>query len=463
MQPLLRAARYLCKVPNCMLNSHAKIVTAFILEAERACWRSPDNNRGLTRKSHTFLPKIFRKMSTQSSKERPENLQFPFLDDDTTISTVKESKTLFIIRGLPGSGKSTLAQAIQDQYKDACKVISADTYKITPAVRSSIPEDYSKLDEDLVDYCKRDISVVIVDDTHHERERLDQLFDIADKYQYKVLFVEPKTPWKMDCLQLKDKNQWKLSVEDLKKMKPSLEKDFLPLYYGWFLSKKSSENLRKTGQAFLDELGSLKVFKKESKYFLPAEDPKVKLDLTSYFAKRPPSVLHCTTKFTDFGKAMGADEYAQQEVVKASYGKAFTLTISALFLTTKTAGARVELSEQELLLWPGDVDKILPIDNLPKGSRAHITLGCASGIEPVQTGLDLLEFVKLEKAGTKGDEIEEIGGGKLLYFGNGMWMLLLSKKIEVKAIFSGYYGKGKLVPTQGSNKRGSAFNPCTII
>lgn len=47
---------------------------------------------------------------------------------------------------------------------------------------------------------------------------------------------------------------------------------------------------------------------------LPAEDPKVKLDLTSYFAKRPPGVLHCTTKFTDFGKAMGADEYAQQEV-----------------------------------------------------------------------------------------------------------------------------------------------------
>ncbi|CAM2108780.1 unnamed protein product [Caretta caretta] len=394
-------------------------------------------NRGFTRKSHTFLPKIFRKMSTQSSKERPENLQFPFFDDDTTISTVKESKTLFIIRGLPGSGKSTLAQAIQDQYKDACKIVSADTYKFIPAIRSSIPEDYSKLDEDLVDYCKRDISVVVVDDTHHERERLDQLFDIADRYQYKVLFVEPKTPWKMDCLQLKDKNQWKL--------------------------KKSSENLRKTGQAFLDELGSLKVFKKESKYFLPAEDPKVKLDLTSYFAKRPPGVLHCTTKFTDFGKAMGADEYAQQEVVKASYGKAFTLTISALFLTTKTAGARVELSEQELLLWPGDVDKVLPTDNLPKGSRAHVTLGCASGIEPVQTGIDLLEFVKLEKAGNKGDEIEEVGGGKLQYFGNGMWMLLLSKKIEVKAIFSGYYGKGKLVPTQGSNKRGSAFNPCTII
>uniref|UniRef100_A0A8D0H8W3 2',3'-cyclic-nucleotide 3'-phosphodiesterase n=2 Tax=Sphenodon punctatus TaxID=8508 RepID=A0A8D0H8W3_SPHPU len=422
-------------------------------------------NRGFTRKSHhTFLPKIFRKMSSQSSKDRPESLQFPFFNEEETISTVKESKTFFILRGLPGSGKSTLAQAIQDKYKDVCKVISVDHYKITPAIRSTIPEDYTKVDEDLVDYCKRDIAVIVVDDTHHEKERLDQLFDIADKYRYKVIFVEPKTPWKQDCVQLKEKNQWKLSVEDLKKLKPSLEKDFLPVYFGWFLSKRSSENLRKTGQAFLDELASIKVFKKEAKYFAPViEDPKAKIDLTSYFVKRPPGVLHCTTKFTDFGKATGAEEYAQQEAVKSSYGRSFILTISALFITPKTAGARVELSDQQLQLWPGDVDKFQPTDNLAKGSRAHITLGCANGIEPVQTGLDLLEFFRLEKAGNKGEEAGEIGGGKLLSFGNGMWMLLLSKKIEVRAIFSGYYGKGKLVPTQSGDKRGSTFSSCIII
>lgn len=149
--------------------------------------------------------------------------------------------------------------------------------------------------------------------------------------------------------------------------------------------------------------------------------------------------------------------------MKSSYGRAFFLTISALFITPRTAGARVELSEQQMLLWPGDVDVLPPTGNLPKGSRAHITLGCASGIEAVQTGLDVLEFVKLEKAGNKGEEVGEIGGGKLLAFGNGLWMLLLSKKIEVRAIFAGYYGKGKLVPTQGGSKRGSPFNACAII
>ncbi|XP_033026228.1 2',3'-cyclic-nucleotide 3'-phosphodiesterase [Lacerta agilis] len=420
-------------------------------------------NKGFGRKSHTFLPKIFRKMSSQP-KERPESLQFPFLDDNDTIATIRESKTLFVLRGLPGSGKSTLAQAIHDKYKDACKVISADGYKIQPAVRSAIPDDYSKVDEDLGDYCKRDISVLVVDDTHHERERLDQIFDIADTYRYQVIIVEPKTTWKMDCLQLKDKNQWKLSADELKKLKPSLEKDFLPLYYGWFLSKRSSENLRKTGQAFLDELASIKVFRKEAKQFgQPSEDPKAKVDLTGYFVKRPPGVLHCTTKFTDYGKAPGSDDYAQQEAVKSSYGKAFFLTISALFITPRTAGARVELSDQQMLLWPGDVDVLQPAVSLPKGSRAHITLGCASGVEAVQTGIDLLEFVKLEKAGNKGEEIGEIGGGRLLSYGNGLWMLQLSKKIEVRCVFSGYYGKGKLVPTQSGSKRGSPFNACIII
>ncbi|XP_025900341.1 2',3'-cyclic-nucleotide 3'-phosphodiesterase [Nothoprocta perdicaria] len=403
-------------------------------------------------------------MSTQSAKERPEGLQFPFLDDDDTVATVKESKTFFILRGLPGSGKSTLAQAIQDRYKDACKVISVDAYKIVPAIRSAIPDEYAKVDDELVEYCKRDVGVIVLDDTHHERERLDQLFEIADKYRYKVIFAEPKTQWRTDCLQLKEKNQWKLSVEELKKMKPSLEKEFLPMYFGWFLSKRSSEILRKTGQAFLDELGSLKNFKKESKYFAPAiEDPKIKIDLTSYFVKRPPGVLHCTTKYTDFGKAAGAEEYAQQEAVKAAYGRGFTLSISALFVTPKTVGARVELSEQQLPLWPADADKVTPADNLPKGSRAHVTLGCASGVEAVQTGLDLLEFVKLEKAGNKGEDMGVLGGGKLQYFNNGMWMLVLSKKVDVRAIFSGYYGKGKLVPTQSTNKRGSAFSSCTII
>lgn len=223
-------------------------------------------NTSFSRKSHTFLPKIFfRKMSSSGAKDKPE-LQFPFLQDEDTVATLHECKTLFILRGLPGSGKSTLARHIVDKYHNGTKMVSADAYKINPGSRAEFSEEYKRLDEDLAAYCRRDIRVLVLDDTNHERERLDQLFEMADQYQYQVVLVEPKTAWRLDCVQLKEKNQWQLSAEELKKLKPGLEKDFLPLYFGWFLTKKSSETLRKAGQVFLEELGSHKAFKKELRH-----------------------------------------------------------------------------------------------------------------------------------------------------------------------------------------------------
>lgn len=47
---------------------------------------------------------------------------------------------------------------------------------------------------------------------------------------------------------------------------------------------------------------------------ISGDEPREKIDLVAYFGKRPPGVLHCTTKFCDYGKATGADEYAQQDV-----------------------------------------------------------------------------------------------------------------------------------------------------
>uniref|UniRef100_A0A8C9JAI0 2',3'-cyclic-nucleotide 3'-phosphodiesterase n=1 Tax=Panthera tigris altaica TaxID=74533 RepID=A0A8C9JAI0_PANTA len=387
--------------------------------------------RSFSRKSHAFLPKIFfRKMSSSGAKDKPE-LQFPFLQDEETVATLQECKT--ILRGLPGSGKSTLARVIVDRYRDGTKMVSADAYKINPGIRGDFSEEYKRLDEDLAAYCRRDIRVLVLDDTNHERERLEQLFDMADQYQYQVVLVEPKTAWRLDCAQLKEKNQW--------------QEDLVPLSSNLFLAAEPSFEIK---------------YSTEGAPVVSGDEPREKIELVTYFGKRPPGVLHCTTKFCDYGKAAGAEEYAQQDVVKKSYGKAFTLTVTALFVTPKTAGARVELSEQELPLWPNDVDKLSPSDSLPRGSRAHITLGCAGDVEAVQTGIDLLEIVRQEKGGSRGEEVGELHRGKLYSLGSGRWLLSLAKKMEVRAIFTGYYGKGKPVPTHGSRK-GGAFQSCTVI
>ena len=92
----------------------------------------------------------------------------------------------------------------------------------------------------------------------------------------------------------------------------------------------------------------------------------------------------------------------------------------------------------------------------------HVTLGCAADVQPVQTGLDLLDILQQVKGGSQGEAVGELPRGKLYSLGKGRWMLSLTKKMEVKAIFTGYYGKGKPVPIHGSRK-GGAMQICTII
>ncbi|XP_053554900.1 2',3'-cyclic-nucleotide 3'-phosphodiesterase [Bombina bombina] len=412
-----------------------------------------------TFKKTNLVSSIFsqRMMSSQA----PVMQKLPFLVDDHTVSTVRDSKIMVLLRGLPGSGKTTLAKEIEQKYKDNSRFLSADDYNIKPAIRSSGGAEYKKLNEELTTCCeRREASLLILDDTHHDRERLDELFDLANKYHFTVVVLESKTPWRLDCAQLKDRNHWNLSLEELKNLRPTLEKELIPLFFGWFVAKRDEDSLRKTSHEFLEQLGNLKAFKKRLSSFV-SED-KHKLDLVKYFSTTP-NILHCTTKFCDYGKVPGSEEYSQLEAVKKAYSKGFTLHISALFVTPRTAGARVDLTEEQLLLWPLDAEKeVMPKENLPRGSRAHLTLGTAGDVQNVQTGIDLLEFVKMQHSGSEGESIEELGLGKVSYYDNGMWMLTLSRKIEVKVIFSGYYGKPGAANTQRGSKKG-ILSQCHIM
>ncbi|KAM4692269.1 2',3'-cyclic-nucleotide 3'-phosphodiesterase [Rhinophrynus dorsalis] len=400
-------------------------------------------------------------MSSQASKDHPEGQKPPLLVDDHTVATVRDSKILILLRGLPGSGKTTLAKEIEEKYKDHARLISAHQYNIKPAVRSSSGGEYAKMDEELGSCCdRREATVVIVDDTHHDRERLAELFDLANKYHFMVVVLEPKTPWRLDCAQLKDRNQWKLSLEELKNLRPTLEKDIIPLYFGWFLAQRDEDNLRKTTHEFLEQLGNFKEFKKRLQPF--GIEDKHKLDLKKYFAKSP-LLLHCTSKYCDYGKVVGSEEYAQLEAVKKAYSKAYTLHITALFVTPRTAGAQIELTNEQLSLWAPDAEKeVMPKESFPRGSRAHITLGTAAEVQDVQTGIDLLEFIKMQQAGREGESMGELIGGKISYYDNGMWMFTLSRKIEVKTIFSGYYGKPGVTAPQRGGKKGF-LHQCEIM
>ncbi|CAL8272948.1 unnamed protein product [Lota lota] len=363
----------------------------------------------------------------------PGSLAFALLEHEQTKVALRTSRTLVVLRGLPGSGKSFLASAIADSYLNLCSVVSADDHDLTSA------DGFKALDEAVITCCgsATGASVVVVDDTNHTHDRLARLAEIAEQNRRVVLFLEPRTEWCRDLPQLVKRTGRGLEEAQIQVMKVAHEEVYIPLFYAWFLLQ---DKIKCTAMDFLKTLDSLAAFKKHMADF-PVETEK-EVDLEQYFKGN--WSLHCTTKYCGNGKAKGAMEYAEQMAVKDMYGSVFELSLTALFVTPRTVGARVSLSGAQLALWPADAEKeaeaaVPGAGALPLGSRAHISLGCAEKVEPVQTGLDLLDILVLLQSGQQGELVEEMELGSLLYLDKGRWLLTLREPISVQACFSSFY------------------------
>ncbi|XP_043530882.1 2',3'-cyclic-nucleotide 3'-phosphodiesterase isoform X2 [Chiloscyllium plagiosum] len=389
---------------------------------------------------------MIRNLTTMGSKPSKVKSNFPFLRDDGTVKTIKEAHTVFILRGLPGSGKSTLGKVITDFYHGSSACTFPEPLKFPPRVDEdeADPERYAQVDEELKRSFKENKNVIVVDDNHLSAKRLDRLTSLARDNDYIALIVSPKTLWRNDCEKLAKQNQWKLSVEQLSSMKQSFRAYIIPYFFGWFLLRRSAREMREKAEDFLNQLSNSEVFLKEFVSYVECQS-KEKFDLQEYFQKRP-RVLHCTTKFCNYGKDPGCEAYAESEAVEDSYSKAYTLNVVALFVTPRTLGARVLLNKHQEVLWPKGQERDEGEDStekadLPLGSRAHITLACAPGVKAVQTGLDLLQILKLIEEGKQPTFQVDLQKGQLCCYGEGQCILNLTKPIEVKTIFSGFYPK----------------------
>lgn len=389
------------------------------------------------------------------------SLSFALLEREQTKDAMRSSRTLVVLRGLPGSGKSFLARAIADAYEGHCSVFCADDHGVKPENPESSVAGYQALDEAVVACCSAGTTssvLVVVDDTNHTQDRLARLGEIAMQQRLVAVFLEPRTEWSRDPAQLSKKTRRGLEEAQLEAMRGAHEEMSLPLYFGWFLLSTIQDKVRCTSMDFLKTLDTLEAFKKHLIDFTGKAEKEV--DLEQYFQAK--DTLHCTTQFCDYGKVEGSKEYANNPAVKDFYGSAFDLSLSALFVTPRTVGARVSLSEEQLLLWPADAVKEAGPASLPLGSRAHVTLGCAEGVEPVQTGLDLLEILALQQEGQQGELIEEMELGSLTYYGEGRWLLALREPICAPACFSSGYGPKKLEPTKKEPEK-KKKSKCTIL
>ncbi|XP_032890963.1 2',3'-cyclic-nucleotide 3'-phosphodiesterase isoform X2 [Amblyraja radiata] len=390
-----------------------------------------------------MIGNLFKMGAKPSKSKSPVSCSFPFLEDKSTIEVMKETYAFVILRGLPGSGKSTVARQIAEKYPSISVVASADHWEITPLPKESETDSsrYDKLDQQIKE-CLGDKTIVVVDDTHHNRERLDYLFDLAKEKDY-IVFIFDVRPANSDLASLVKCSHWNYTVQQLKLMEPELQKKVLPYYFGWFLWRQDGEKMRKYAMDFLDELSKNEKFGEEFFKYVKS-DSKENFKLEEYFQKKP-SVLHCTTKFCNYGAVPNSESYAGSKTVDDSLSKCFVLKVSALFITPRTLGARVELDEDQQLLWPKDEEAVGSGDQvkLPHSSRSHITLACAPGVPAVQTGLDLLNILKAENAEAQPNLQVMLEQGQCCCLGEGRWIMNLPNSIKVKTLFSGFYAKKK--------------------
>jgi len=74
-----------------------------------------------------------------------------------------------------------------------------------------------------------------------------------------------------------------------------------------------------------------------------------------------------------------------------------------------------------------------------KGSRAHLTLGCAPNVSAVTTGWDLVDLIKLETANSSSVQTYDLpDGGWLRNYGDGQWVIYPDKQWLLEAQFQGY-------------------------
>lgn len=134
---------------------------------------SPESSSHLLHKlpiTVTFCSKIdhwnfFPQEEEEADDANP--LNFPFLTDDRCIQFIKNSKVIFMLRGLPGSGKSTVAKQIKQVYGDLAFICSADDFRMTDSGEYFWkPEEYDmshlECEEKARQACNNERPVVII-------------------------------------------------------------------------------------------------------------------------------------------------------------------------------------------------------------------------------------------------------------------------------------------------------------
>lgn len=203
--------------------------------------------------------------------------------------------------------------------------------------------------------------------------------DLANRFGYLVLFAEPDTPWCSDAEELFARGRHSVPLQTIVMRIKSYEQLPVPLYFGWFLTPASCRELQHRAQAALATLQAQPELLQQS--LLPTG-----VSLAEFFSWSGPS-LHVTAKFCDRGRLPHGAKYSEK--ARSRVPEVFALRVYALLVTPRVIAAAVgPLEGDAAALWDNGDDP-----NLPRGAKAHVTLGTAPGVRPMQAGEDLLQLL----------------------------------------------------------------------
>ena len=179
---------------------------------------------------------------------------YPFLSDKDTISYIRQSKILFLMRGPPGSGKSTVVRGLQSLYPDIV-VSSADHFFFT--ADGLYQFDHRNL-SDAHEACRKRAQEaaergqnIVIDNTNIRRWEMSEYYQIARHSGYIVAVIIPQTPWLLDPTQLVLKNKHGLSPKKCQVKVDTFRKTH-PFYWAWFLNQSDSAELLKLADKYFE-------------------------------------------------------------------------------------------------------------------------------------------------------------------------------------------------------------------
>ena len=184
---------------------------------------------------------------TVHADEVAVNKLYPFLSEENSISHIRQSNVMFLMRGPPGSGKSTVVRRLQELYPNIV-VCSADHFFLT--ADGVYKWDLSKLSEAHIacqqkaDAAAKNRQNIVIDNTNIRRWEMSRYYHIAKHNGYIVIVIIPQTPWALQHTHLALRNVHGMSLK-MCRDKVEAFQEINPLYWAWFMNSRDSEKLLK--------------------------------------------------------------------------------------------------------------------------------------------------------------------------------------------------------------------------